>query len=217
MVAGFAVLSVFSNAWVAATLIGLLENQYPAKTVETLPQADAIVVLGGFTLPPLPPRPYVDVGEGFDRLLHGMRLWRAGKAPRLVLAGGAFPMLVGSEMTEAHAMQILAREYGIPRTALILEEYSRNTYENALGAQRVLAPFNVRRLLLVTSASHMPRAMAVFSQLPYEIVPASTDVRVVNESFNILNIIPKTSALLLSSIALKEYVGLLYYWMRGWV
>ena len=182
-----------------------------------MPQADAIVVLGGVTLPPQPPRLDIDVGEGIDRLLHGMRLWRAGKAPRLVLTGGALPALLGSHMTEAYALQQLALEYGIADTALVLEEQAQNTYENAYYSQQVLAPFKVQRLILVTSASHMPRSMAVFRKFPFEVVPAATDIRIVDKPFTLRDIIPTAAALHRSSIAFKEYFGLVYYWLRGWV
>ena len=94
--ASVGVLSVFSSKWVGNGLLGQLERQYSIVSVETVPQADVIVVLGGTTVPALAPRVEVEVTEAFDRLLHGMRLYRAGKAPHILLSGGTIPELSGS-------------------------------------------------------------------------------------------------------------------------
>ena len=94
--------------------------------------ADAVVVLGGLSLPPIPPRAHVEAGAAVDRLLYGIRLWRAEKAPFMLLSGGVIPSLVGSDMTEAQRMRDLALLCGVDEAALVLEERSRDTYENAL-------------------------------------------------------------------------------------
>ncbi|MCC7265480.1 MAG: YdcF family protein, partial [Candidatus Latescibacteria bacterium] len=112
---GCLLLVVLGCPLVGERLLHRLEAEYPLVPVAASPAADAIVVLGGFTKPPIPPRLTTEVDEGFDRLLHGMRLWRAGKAPLLVLSGGNIPYLSGSAMTEAASLCSLAVEYGVPR------------------------------------------------------------------------------------------------------
>lgn len=215
-VTGCLLLVVLGSPLVGEHLLHSLEAEYPLTTVADSPSAEAIVVLGGFTRPPIPPRLITEVDEGFDRLLHGMRLWRAGKAPLLVFAGGTIPYLTGSQMTEAASLCSLALEYGVDRQAILLEEASRNTYENAVFTSELLRQRGLHRILLVTSASHMPRSVAVFRKQGLEVIPSPTDVQVVPRSFTPLLLLPSMEALAYSTTAFKEWVGMWTYWLRGW-
>lgn len=216
-VAGCLLLIVLGCPLVGERLLHSLEAEYPLTLAADSPSAEAIVVLGGFTQPPIYPRLSIDVDEGFDRLLHGMRLWRAGKAPLLVFSGGNIPYLSGSQMTEAASLCSLALEYGIDPQAVLLEEVSRNTYENALFTTQILRQRGLNRVLLVTSASHMPRAVAVFRRQGLEIIPSPTDVQVVPRPFTLLQLLPGMDALAYSTTAIKEQVGMWTYWLRGWI
>lgn len=216
-IAGIVILLAFSNFQVGGRLMHALENDYVALEAAACPAAEAIVVLGGMTAPPIPPRPTTDVADSFDRLLHALRLWKAGKAPLLIVSGGNMSFLTGSDLTEARRMQALAQEYGVPASAIILEERSRNTFENALYVREVLEERGLKKILLVTSASHMPRSAAVFRTQGIDFVAAPTDVRVVPRPFNLFQILPNFEALKFSTIATKEYVGIAVYRLKGWI
>ena len=157
------------------------------------------------------------MGESYDRLLHGLRLFRADKAPNLLFCGGNIEALTGTLESEAWQYLQLALEAGVATEHIVLEERSRNTYENALYAQQVMAARAWKTALLVTSASHMPRAMAVFNALGVEVVAAPADVRVVGHSFSFFELLPTAYGLDQSSTAAKEYVGWWVYWLRGWI
>lgn len=217
VLAGMVAIMGFSNSLVGDCLYGGLEDDFAVLTPEELPEADAIVVLGGMTNPPIPPRREVEVSDSFDRLLHGMRLLRAGKAPFLVLSGGGIVSLTGSAITEAAGMKRLALEYGVDPKAIILEERSRNTYENGLYTREILRERGFSEVLLVTSAAHMRRSVGVFRALEIEVIPAPTDVRVVPKPFHPGRLLPSLLGLDYSSRAVKEYVGWWIYRMRGWV
>jgi uncharacterized SAM-binding protein YcdF (DUF218 family) len=214
---GVLLLLFFSNMLVGESLLGGLEDDYPVLAPEECPAADAIVVLGGVTAMPIPPRKSVEVGEGFDRLLHALRLYRAGRAPYLVFSGGGIPELTGGHMSEAAQFKALALEYGITPEAILLEERSRNTYENALFTRQLLEERGLGRVLLVSSAAHMPRAVAVFRSQGVEVVPAPADVRVVPRPFTFLSLLPSTGGLEMSSAACREYMGWWVYRLRGWI
>ncbi|MEW6755035.1 MAG: YdcF family protein [Candidatus Latescibacterota bacterium] len=216
-VAGIGALLVLASPLVGDRLLGGLEDDYPISSVGELPAADAVVVLGGMTDAPVPPRREVDVGAAFDRLLHGMRLLRAGRGRYLVLSGGVIALLEGSNMTEAARLAGLAAEYGVPPEAMLLEERSRNTYENALYTRALLAERGLGRVLLVTSAAHMRRAVAAFVAQGVEVVPAPTDVCVVRRPFTPARLIPDVQGLEYSTVAVKEHVGWWTYRLRGWV
>jgi uncharacterized SAM-binding protein YcdF (DUF218 family) len=215
--AGILILLGFSSPLGGEALLGALEDDYPVLDVAACPQSDAIVILAGMTDPPLPPRKEIDVGSAFDRLLHGLRLLRAGRAPLLVLSGGVIPALSGTEESEAAQMRQLLLEYGVAPEDMLLEERSRNTYENAVFTRQLLETRGLHQVLLVTSASHMRRAMGAFRGQGIAAVAAPTDVRVVSRPFPSLQLLPTLWGLECSTWAAKEYVGWWIYRLRGWV
>ncbi len=217
LLAGIVVVLFFSASCVGGWLIGRLESEYPISVAAKSPRADVIIVLGGATMAPLPPRAHIEVGESYDRLLHGLRLYRAGKAPHMLFSGGTIEALTGTLESEAWQYLQLAQEAGIRAEGIVLEERSRNTYENALYAQQIMAERGWKNALLVTSASHMPRAMAVFAALGVDVFAAPTDVRVVVHPFSFFELLPTAYGLEQSSTAAKEYVGWWVYWLRGWI
>lgn len=217
-VAGVGIVLFYSSPLVGAWLLRTLEDDFEPIPVAAYPRVDAIVVLGGVTLPPIPPRLTVEVNGAFDRLLHGVRLLKAKKAPLLVLSGGVIPSLTGSDLPEAERLRTLARELGVRDESLLLESESRNTHENAVFTASLLRKRNLNpRILLVTSASHMSRSVAAFRGEELVVIAAPTDIRSVPRPFTLARVIPSADALQQSSIALKEYIGWWVYWLRGWV
>jgi uncharacterized SAM-binding protein YcdF (DUF218 family) len=209
--------------WVTSTPIfsdylgRTLENQVAPTAVEATPTVDAIVVLGGGVAVPSPPRLTAELSEAADRVLHAARLYRAGRAPLVVVSGGAIPWL-GSDMPEAKATQSLLEEWGVPATSIILETKSRNTRENAVFTGKLLAERGLHRVLLVTSAMHMPRALATFKTAGIDAVPASTDFTVTFKAHRtVIDFLPDAAALVRTTDAIKEYIGYAYYRWRGWI
>jgi uncharacterized SAM-binding protein YcdF (DUF218 family) len=210
------------NGWVAATAIRSLEGQYlPTE----LPQAEAIVVLGGATRSPESPRPWVEVSEAGDRVLYAAKLYREGKAPIVVLSGGRIRWR-GGEGSEAADMAELMEPMGVPRSAILEEPDSFNTYENARNVKVILDREGIDRVLLVTSAFHMPRSMAIFRKQGIEAIAAPTDFLVADNFFEasrstgagaILSVIPDAENLMMTTKALKEYIGAIIYRARGWL
>ncbi|HRC72165.1 MAG TPA: YdcF family protein [Candidatus Competibacter sp.] len=189
--------------WVRATL----EQRYPPIPVEELPVADAIVVLGGGMEAAKPPeRLYPDLNAAADRIWHTARLFRAGKAPLILVSGGNLPWS-GVDRTEAEVMAELLQELGVPKAAIALETRSRTTQENRDNALPVLRGLGARRILLVTSALHMPRALALFAVTDLAVLPAPTDFEVHRRTWNLLRWLPDAQALADSSRAFKEYLG----------
>lgn len=200
---------------VADTLLRSLEERYPELPVVELPIAEAIVVLGGGVHPRPKDQPYPDLHSGADRVWHAARIFHAGKAPLVILSGGVIPRL-GTEISEAEAMRIFLTDLGVPPEAIRLEERSLNTHENAIFTAELLRDSGLTRILLVTSALHMPRAMAAFRAAGVEAVPAAADFMLEKESASLLRWLPEVRSLALSTAVLHEYLGLWIYHRRGW-
>lgn len=193
-----------------------LEMRYPPVRAEDAASAGAIVLLGGAIAPPRPPLEWMDLNHSADRIVHAARLWRAGKAPIVVASGGGLPTS-GHPVTPADAMAELLVEWGVPRDAIVLERDSKDTYENALFSKRLLDERGIRRVLVVTSAQHMPRSLAVFRALGFDAIPAGSDYSGGGalDWTNPIAWIPDAGALRATASGLKEYLGILVYWARG--
>ncbi len=205
--------------WTASTptfssfLRGTLEGAFSPLPAADYPAADAIVVLGGVINAPKEATHTYDLSRSADRLLQARRLYRAGKAARIIVSGG------GSEgrVPEAELMAAVLVELGVPATAIMKEARSRNTRQNAIGTRAIMERNGFRRILLVTSAFHIRRALATFRAVGIDAAPAPTDFEVAEAEFEILQWLPDAEALFETTYLLKEYLGLLVYRLRGWV
>ncbi len=213
---GLLVVWIPATPLVADGLQGTLESAFPPAPVADAPSADAIVVLGGAIGAPRPPRVYPDLSGAADRVWHAARLYRAGTAPVIVASGGTVPWR-DQRFREAEAMQALLTTWGVPADAVLLESQSANTYQNATRTAKIAKRRGFERVLLVTSALHMRRALATFRTAGVSAVPAATDYRVVHGRTTFLDVVPDAGALSASTAAIREYVGYLVYDWRGWI
>jgi uncharacterized SAM-binding protein YcdF (DUF218 family) len=117
----------------------------------------------------------------------------------------------------AEIMQML----GVPCAAFLEESASRNSHENAAYTGHLLLAHNLHRILLVTSAIAMRRALAAFRLQGIDAIAAPTDftpgLGEDSRSGDTLNLPPSPHALEESSAALHEYVGLVLYRWAGWI
>ena len=216
-----AVLLICGNGWVVRALVLPLESMYPAS--DPVPGADAILVLSGGIHARTPPRPTVEVSEAGDRVLYGAELFRRGKAPQIICTGDVGTGALGTH-PEAEDMAELLRMIGIPDTAIFLETKAQNTHEHAINLCPIFAERKIHRVLLVTTAMHMPRSIGVFRQScpAVEYVAAPTDFRVTSGPpapwyRHVIDPLPTPQSLADFTSVSHEYIGLLYYRLRGWL
>ncbi len=212
------VLLVSSNGTISGTLVRSLEWQH---LPQELPKADAIVVLGGCTQSADYPRPWVEVTDAGDRLLYGAKLYREGKAPKVILSGGRIDWL-GTGSSEAADMATLMAAMGVPTTAMLQDPTSLNTRENAVNVKQIMAAQGIQKILLVTSAIHMPRSLLIFQKLGIDAIPAPTDFIIAHANVTptfkqfILDALPDVAPLNNTTRVIKEYIGIWTYRLRGW-
>ncbi len=197
-------LLVWSLPVVSTGVRAHLEAAYAPLSVEAVPAAEAIVVLGGGINAAGAGYAYPDLGAAADRTWHAARLFHAGKAPLILLSGGTDP--TQNLTSEAAAMRALLRDLGVPDTAMVLEERSRTTEENARFSAALLRERGVKSVLLVTSALHMRRAMKHWEDRGLKVQPVATDHEA--RPVALWRIwIPDSGALEGSARAIKEWLG----------
>ncbi|MGH8214304.1 MAG: YdcF family protein [Rhodanobacteraceae bacterium] len=185
-----------------------LQNRYPPRMAADYPAAQAIVVLGGSDLLRPSRHGRVDAASAPpSRVGFGLRLYRAGRAPVVLLSGGD-----GAALRMAAAL----RGQGVPASALKAETRSSNTHQNALFSAAILQGRHKQRILLVTSPMDMPRAAASFGREGLTVIPAPVpyDPRWLGETQH--DWWPQHRALYLTSRCLHEILGLWAYKLLGW-
>lgn len=194
-----------------------LEEQYAISSFDELPNTDAIVVLGGNTGANRQNwfEPELDTDSAHRRVDTANELYMAGKAPKIIVSGGANEGIV----SEARGMEFALRNLGVPAEAIIREDFSQTTRENALFTQRTMAEHHIDSVLVVTSALHMPRAMGVFKHLQIEAYAAPNPPQIVmpEDDPGFHPYLPNMRALGASRSIIKEYLGYWVYQFRGWI
>ena len=213
-----AVLITTSSPWFAVWALRSLENQYPPVSIDQTSEARLIVMLGGALALPLSPRLSAELTDSSDRILHTARLYRAGKASKIFLSGGnVFPEF--HEKGESYYVAKLLVEWGVDESAIEMEIESRSTRQNALKTREYLERRGLinKSIILVTSSTHMPRAVATFRAVGINVIPSTTDISVTSQSKpSVFNWLPSLGALAGSTRAWHEYLGMWIYRMRDW-
>lgn len=176
------------------------------------PPPDTIVVLSAGS--GRPPHSGNDYGAlrplSLRRLFTAVELWREQPGPRLVISGGGY-----RRIPDAVPMANLARALGVPAEKIETEARSRTTWENAQYVAG-LAPPVAKRIWLVTSAMHMPRALGAFRAWGFEPCAWPSGLEYARLHFGPASFVPQGSALTRSTLALHELVGDLEYTLLEW-
>jgi uncharacterized SAM-binding protein YcdF (DUF218 family) len=210
------ILYIFSAGPLPEVLVRSLEKQY--SPVTSFPPATAIVLLTGGEVAKAPPRIYDEINAAGERILYAALLARQHVAPRLIITGGRIDFLESFEGSEAQAnYRICTEQLGVDSSCILLENKARTTYENGLYTRRLLDSLKLPpTVILVTSALHMPRSVAVFKKFGMTVYPAPSNYLVSAPSpFKVIGLFPSAEALNVSSYALHELYGFLAYKLLG--
>ena len=215
IIAGLTWVLAWSLPITSLYLGGRLESQHPYKLPRDLPRADVIVVFGGNTQANRTNwfEPF-NRATAVDRIDLAEALYLAGRAPRILISGSA----LDGKVSEAQMLARLLRQRGIPDSAILLENNSRNTYENARFTDIIMRSQKLKSALLVTSALHMPRAAGSLQKRGIQVTAASGAPQIVLPQKNPPELWrPHIRSLEASRTIIKEYLGLFGYWVRGWL
>ena len=197
--------------------LGSLEWQVPSEVSPPgRDEARAIVVLGGYLLPPDPDagRPRALLGpDSLYRCFHAAEVYRRiGPCPVLVSGGKVEPDRPGPPLATVMCESPITQ--GVDPDDLISEGRSRSTYENAVECQRLLANLGIGKVILVTEALHTPGALACFRRQGLHALPDSCNRRASFETDIISLILPNPSAAMDWRQAAHEWLGLAWYWLQ---
>lgn len=210
--ADIALVIVMSSPLVNGWLTSWLESPYPPVRVETLPEADAVVVLGGGIsgIPEGSISPYPGLHEGADRVWHGARIWHAKSS---VTGSNAVMKIYCTCPDVSTSTPPFLKDLGVPDNCIIPFDGPRNTEEEA---RRYEVEIPGKRVYLVTSALHMRRALMIFRKFAPHIVtiPAATDHIIIdnpNSKMTWRTFLPDWSSFVNFSAVLHELLGLVRY------
>lgn len=200
-------ITIFSLGFLPNTLLGILENEYPPLTdLHKLHGVNWIVVLGGGIVSDsrLSANDQISAAS-LSRLVEGIRIHNNLKGSKLILSGGA----VFDPVPEAKILADVALSLGVGEENIVLESVSKDTEDQAQNIQKVAKLHENERFVLVTSASHMPRAVALFKCFGMRPIPAPIDFQVKNQSgINPREFFPSSSGLIKMEHVFHEYLGL---------
>lgn len=199
-----------------------LEDRFSRPDIQQLKQQrpDGIIVLGGAINPTLQQeRGTIALNEAGERIIDTVILANAFKDTKVIFTGGA-AVLLTKPVAEAGAAQSIFENLGLNKNQIVLENTSRNTYENAVFTKNVLvetygADLRGKRFVMITSAYHMPRAVGSFRKVGLDVVPWPVDYRTRGwqDAFRFFS--SPADGLKRMDIAFKEWIGLLAYWITG--
>ena len=216
---GLVILTLFSYRVTADKLLRPLERQYDTfeiKSSSAVPKIEnestikIVVVLGGghTSDPELPLLSQINTSP-LVRLMEGIRIYKKYPGAKLLLSGGgAF-----DPVSEAEVMARVAREMGVPESDIILETESKDTRDEAMFIKPIVGkePF-----VLVTTASHIPRSMALFKKLGMNPIPSPIDHSVKDgQGLSPSSFFPSTGNLRKTELAIHEYLGMTWAKLRG--
>jgi uncharacterized SAM-binding protein YcdF (DUF218 family) len=195
----------------------LLAWEVPAVPLAAIAPADAAVLLTGVTIGDKSPHDRVYLSRGADRFTHTLWLYRSGRVKRIIISGGSGSVLQ-TQGTEAASLRTLLLLSGVPDSAILLDERSRNTRENAQFTKALLAQHpNIKSLVLVTSAFHERRALGCCAKVGLHPQPFSADFRSSDRSWTPdYWLLPDANALNCWSLLLHELAGWAVYKVVGY-
>lgn len=212
-VLAFLILALSAWTSLGAMMLNPLEERFPKPPLPE--RVDGIVVLGGgFEGAINLARGGYELSTSGDRMVETAILARRFPQAKVVVSGGNGSLFLEGEGDADTAPRLLV-PLGVSADRLILEDKSRNTYENAVFSRNLVQPKPGETWLLVTSAFHMPRAKALFDKAGFPTVPWPVDYRTSGkEGVGLFRDNPADS-LENTTMAIREWIGLLAYWLSG--
>jgi len=194
---------------VSGKMIGYLESDYELNRPSEIDTANAIVVLSGM-VKTIKTKDSLDYewSEAVDRFFAGIDLFRLNKAPTLIFTRGKVPWSIG--LPEGEFLREEAIKLGIPKKDILLTENVENTDQEAKAIKKLFSIDNPK-IILVTSAFHMPRAQLVFEAAGINVIPFPVDFKTGAGKLTFMSFIPSAVSFASTNFFVREIIGRTYY------
>lgn len=214
IVGALLVLALAAWTTLGALMLHPLEDRFTRPDPVPTEVTGIIVLGGGMEGAVNLARGGYELNASGDRFVEAAVLGRRFPQAFVVVTGGRASLLLEGE-GDADSAPRLLMALGIEPDRLVLEGRSRNTYENAVFTREMVNPQPGQTWLLVTSAFHMPRSVALFRKAGFDVVPWPADYKTAGNETPGLAQDNIHDSLQNTSIAIREWIGLLAYWLTG--
>lgn len=212
--------SIAAGTPLPKVLLRTLERPYSTQNIDALPEADAVLVLGGSVGNSQYEPAGLGLSDASDRIMTGVELVRRGKARHLVMGGGA-NIVNGVVQAEVDVVEPWLQRWNLVSGPILRLPICTNTRDEAVAFSNLTKERGWKRVMLVTSAWHMRRSEAVFRSAGVAVIPVACDFRTypVERGCSVTEwpIVPQPGALQGFHVYCHEIIGWWYYRIRGWI
>jgi len=206
-------LIITSSPIVSHQMVAYIDGQERKKIVEDMDVADSIVVLSGMIVPIKTKQGIAYEWGDPDRFFGGIELIKAGKAKNIIFTGGILPWQKNIQ-PEGQILAKFAEDFGIPSSQIIVTDDVENTRDEAKAVREILTKNNTNKVILVTSAFHMPRASKLFLKEGIEVQTYPVDFKAGISNITPMDFLPSADAFSGFQFSLRELIGRAYYRFR---
>jgi uncharacterized SAM-binding protein YcdF (DUF218 family) len=197
-----------------SVLLQALEDRIPRAALPAGGPGCIIMLGGGVEAEVIAARGGFEMNQAGDRFIETLRLAREFPAARILVSGGD-GSFSGNYEGDAVVATRFFEAFDVPADRLIRETDSRTTFENVENTKALLTANGLDRCLLITSAFHMPRSVGLFRKLGLDVLPWPTDFRTTGRASLALDFTQPSTNSQLTTTALREWTGLLVYYIAG--
>ncbi len=202
---------VFSNLW----LITAYARWWQPKQYDEKDQTkySCALLLGGFASPDYNEKGYFNGAS--DRFIQAVRQYKMGKVKYILVNGGNGKVMV-ENFNEGEWTKSELSIMGVPDSAILYEDQSTNTAQNAMNAKKIMDSAKLKPpYLLITSAHHIPRATLLFSKAGIQTTPLPCSYVAGNEAYTFTGIIPQPDVLMRWGFYFKEAFAYVVYRIKN--
>jgi uncharacterized SAM-binding protein YcdF (DUF218 family) len=213
----FGMLLFFSNDFIANEV--MLAWEIPVRPFKEMRKFKLGIVLTGVTLPDTGPNDRIYFNKGADRVTHTVQLYKLGLIEKILISGGS-GKIFGEAEPEANKLKRAMLLMCVPEEDILIENETRNTAESAIEVKKILDTrgYSARDCLLITSAFHMRRSLAVYEKAGLALETFSTDFYTHQRTFEPeVLLIPQLQAITIWHKLVKEWVGMAAYKIAGYI
>lgn len=215
LIASVVLLALCGFSPLGSWLLYPLESRFPPWDAAKGAPNGIVVLGGGIDTDPSAAHGTAAFSASAGRIIAAAALAHRYPNARVLYSGGNANLVSDDAVKEADYAVAVFESLGISRDRVILERRSRNTFENAEFSKVIAAPKNGERWLLLTSAYHMPRSVGIFRKVGFSVEPYPADWRLAGAADLGTFPIYSVEGLTHTDIAVREWMGLLAYWIAG--